>query len=88
MPAGLFDVLAIGCPQHGSFAVNPPIRVDAARGAAVDVTTTVVTIVSAAGPADPLPWLSVNPIFAVVVALIALAGAYTAVMQGKTGKET
>ena len=38
--------------------------------------------------ADPLPWLSVNPIFAVVVALIALAGAYTAVMQGKTGKET
>jgi Tfp pilus assembly protein PilX len=89
MPAGLFDVLAIGCPQHGSFAVNPPIRVDAARGAAVDVTTTVVTIVSAAGPADPLPWLSVNPTFAVVVALIALAGvAYTTVMQRKTGKET
>ena len=35
--------------------------------------------------ADPLPWLSVNPIFAGVVAL---AGAYTAVMQRKTGKET
>jgi type VI protein secretion system component VasK len=53
------------------------------------VTTTVAPVVSAAETADLLPWLSVSPIFAVVVALIALAGvAYTAVMQRKTGKET
>ena len=89
MPAGLFGLLAIRCPEHGSFAVNPPIRVDAATSGAVDVTTTSVTVVSAAGPADPLPWLSVSPTLAVVVALIALAGvAYTAAMQRKTGKET
>jgi len=87
MPAGL--LLAFCCPQHGSFAVSPPIRVDAASRTAVDVTTTAVTVVSTAETADPLPWLSVSPIFAVVVALIALAGMlYTALMQRKTGRET
>jgi Tfp pilus assembly protein PilX len=44
---------------------------------------------AAATQADPLPWLGVSPIFAVVIALIAVAGVvYTAIMQRETGRET
>jgi hypothetical protein len=44
---------------------------------------------SAATQTDPLPWLGVSPIFADVIALIAVAGViYTAIMQRKTGRET
>jgi hypothetical protein len=46
-------------------------------------------IVSAAATADPLPVFGFSPLFAVVVALIALAGVIcTALLQRKTGKET
>jgi type VI protein secretion system component VasK len=49
----------------------------------------VVPVLSAAESADPLPGFRLSPLFAVVVALIALAGViYTAVMQRKTGRET
>ena len=49
----------------------------------------VVPVVSAAQTTDPLPGFGVSGLFAVIVALIALAGViYTAVLQRKTGKET
>jgi type VI protein secretion system component VasK len=55
----------------------------------VETTTMVVPVVSAAESADPVPGSGLSPLFAVVVALIALAGVvYTAVMQRKTGRET
>jgi type VI protein secretion system component VasK len=89
MPAGLFGLLAIGWPLPGAVAVNPPVWPEAAGNCAVGPTTVAVSIVSAATATDPLPWLSVSPIFAVVVALTALAGVvYTALMQRKTGRET
>ena len=89
MPGGLFGLLAIGCPVSGSVAVNPPVWPDAAGSGAVDPTTVVVSIVSAASETDPQFGFGVSPIFVVVVALVALAGViYTAVMQRKTGRET
>jgi hypothetical protein len=74
MPGGLFGLLAIGCPLHGSVAVNPPVWSDAVGSGAVDPTTVAVWIVSAAAETDPLFGFGVSPIFVVVVALVAWPG--------------
>jgi len=88
MPTGLFGLLAIAGPGQEVCAGHAPIRVDAVVSV-VGTTSVVEPIVSAAATADPLPVFGFSPLFAVVVALIALAGVIcTALLQRKTGKET
>jgi hypothetical protein len=55
---------------------HPPVRVDAAVSSVVSATSVVVPIASAAAPPDPLPVFGFSPLFAVVVASMALAGVF------------
>jgi hypothetical protein len=87
MPAGLFALLADGLQQGAACALAQPIQASTVATWTVDATTTVITaapaVVASASP------IVVDPIFAIVVAVIALVGVvYTTLMQRRTGKDS
>lgn len=87
MPAGLFVLLAHGLQQGPTSALAQPIQASTVAIWTVGATTTVITsapaVVASASP------IVVDPIFAIVVAVIALVGVvYTTLMQRRTGKDT
>jgi hypothetical protein len=87
---GLFALLANGLQQAPSSAPAVPIQVTIVATSTVGATTTAV--VPSAAPAVfqvPASINTLDPIFAIIVALVALAGViYAALVQRKTGKDT
>jgi len=87
MPAGLFALLANGCQQVPPCALAQPIQVSAVATCAVGATTTVVSAAPAVDASAST--IGLDPIFAIVVAVIALVGViYTTLMLRRTGKDT